>query len=222
MTNRNTTRWRRALRGGVIVSVSVALLVVITRAQRPHWRTFTFPADPKTGIAVAIDYPDDWRIGTMIKPAERFGPGMRVEFTPLSPVGLTRWWMEKVLRQDTNYKDGDNIQASVISGAEYKDMATMEKEMRGFFGPGCTLKMVHAPHALGPMLTASLSMTPQFLGRAGNQPGDRGYGAVIYPQTKSGLDKIYITAGALVSSPRYLRFNAALNAMIPRIRLVKR
>jgi len=82
--------------GSGIVCLVLVLLALMTWAQRTRWRTFTLPADPKTGLAVAIDYPEDWTIDPQyIQPeGDRF---QSVRFSPLKPNSLVRWCREHLL-----------------------------------------------------------------------------------------------------------------------------
>jgi hypothetical protein len=215
-----TKTWRRILPAVSIACIALALLLILTWTQRPRWHTYTFPANPDTGIAVAIDYPEDWRIEPTFSPEKVFSSGMYVTFVPLPPTGLARWWMEKVLRQDINNADNNNIQISVCTGIGHQDMAVMEKEIHDIGSQALTIQQTHTMHTLGPMLDASITIPPQIWGTTSKQKM-RIHGVIIYPSTKTEASKYYISAATVTSSLHFPRFNAALTAMIPRIHLVK-
>jgi len=78
-----------------ITCLAIALLAILTWAQRTRWRTYTFPPDPKTGIAVAIDYPDDWALDPRISQSDFFLSKRRV--SPLEQHSLLKWCREHLM-----------------------------------------------------------------------------------------------------------------------------
>lgn len=212
---------RRAVWGILAAGTIAVLLLVLTWAQRPRWRTFTFPANPKTGLAVAIDYPDDWKIGTMFQRPTNLSSHMQIELVPHPPQGVVRWWMEKVLRQEVVYDDTDAIFIEMQSGSDYKVLPAMEKEASSLMSPGNAIKLIHDHHALGPALIVSGTVSAGFFGNPnGNSPG-KIYGMAIDLQAKDRADMSDFIIGAMTSERRFPRFVAAIRAMIPRIHLIR-
>jgi hypothetical protein len=82
-------RRRRVAWAGAITCLAIALLALMMWAQRPRWRTYTFPRDPRKGIAVAIDYPDDWMLDSHVDHDD-----YSVQFRPLEPNSLLKWCRE--------------------------------------------------------------------------------------------------------------------------------
>jgi hypothetical protein len=94
------TRLRRIIGGGVIAGLIIGLLAILTWAQRTAWHTLILMPDPKHGIGVSIDYPDDWKIaGRRDKSAPvglslRVGWAQEVRFYPQEPNSLLKWCQE--------------------------------------------------------------------------------------------------------------------------------
>jgi hypothetical protein len=214
------TATKRGLRGALTVMAIVGILVLlvagVTLTNRPCWHTYTFPADPKTGAAVAIDYPDDWRIAPPPNANKTFTPVMSLPLKPVPPVGIVRWMQEKLLRQDINFEDSDGIRIDVSSGKDFKDMRAIEKEMQ-VLPPGLTLKLEHTRHALGAALSVDATFDTKLFGAAG---ADRIRGILIYPEATTGPNKIMIGIVGQSSKPRFPRIGATTDQIIPRIHLV--
>ncbi len=215
-------RLNRALFGAVIIGIFAAVAALLAWSSRPQWRTFMFPADPRTGVAVAVDYPDDWQIGTMLQRPTKFASFMHIQLLPHPPQGMVRWWIEKVLRQEVTYQATDAIEVHLDSGAGYMGLPAIERQARDFFVlPGFSMKLTHERHALGPALAMSGTVTAQFVGKPQGDPPLKGYIMVIALQAKDGLDRAEVSIAAMTSARRFPRFATAVTAMIPRIHLVR-
>jgi hypothetical protein len=77
--------------GAALVLVG-GIAALMMRAARPQWRTVTFPVDSRTGLAIAIDYPDDW----MLDPRRSMEGSLNqaVQFIPKEPNSLVKWCRE--------------------------------------------------------------------------------------------------------------------------------
>jgi len=94
---RSQRRARLLIMTGV-TAVTIAAGVVLTRwATQPRWRTYRFPADPKTGLVIAVDYPDAWTIPESRQLPMRILPFQGVDLTLRRPGELAGWWMDHML-----------------------------------------------------------------------------------------------------------------------------
>src|SRR5689334_14296464 len=80
------------------VGLTIAVIILMMQASRPHWRTATLPIGNHTGLVLAFDYPDNFNIKlTAIKYPRSNSQVAGLISHP--PTGLADWLNEHLLKQ---------------------------------------------------------------------------------------------------------------------------
>jgi len=98
-----------------LTALMIVCCVVLTRwANQPRWRTYRFPADPKTGLVIAVDYPDNWSMIDNHWISRRTFPLQAVELKLRKQGGLAGWWTEHVLSRSSRSRVPPGLSFMVI------------------------------------------------------------------------------------------------------------
>ncbi len=211
-------RFARRL-GLAVVCIALLALTIVAMLQtgRPRWRTFTFPADPQSGIAVAVDYPADWQVVHIgsVEPSVTYQDVMHFGIKPAQPVGLERWWREKVLRENLKFSRQENMGIIVSSRQFYPSMEILAKQWRMSSPSETVLRLEQKRQSLGPdlELTETVNMSEIVL---------KGDIVMIYPSAETGAGKMVIRAHYLAPQAKYGRMDAIYKQLVRRIHLVKK
>lgn len=207
---------RRISLAVVCIALFAGISVTTIQTARLRWRSFTFPADPHTGLAVVADYPDTVRC-TVIP--HTFSSEMELGLERKPPTGLARWWMEKVLGQNLKPYPWNRVEILVDSGV-HLNWAVREKQwLTRYKG----VRTDHFRHALGPALQMTYILdakTARMLLNDKTAPPFKIRTICIAPTTSS-ADKQEIRANYDAPEPGYERFEPLFNEMVRRIHFVR-
>lgn len=135
----------------LLVLAGIAILVVAV--SRPHFHRYVGSPLADTHLAVSVEASDRWKLNN---PRNNVGhPAWAgLIFQPMPPTGLTRWWQEKVLRQDVREWQKVSLTIYMEHRAENQDMDTMERALKEM---GSTTPCRRFRHPLGPAMETTMT-----------------------------------------------------------------
>ncbi|HZO91850.1 MAG TPA: hypothetical protein VFB38_26265 [Chthonomonadaceae bacterium] len=210
---------RKRLRWLWPISLAALLLAFATLGaiwmSRPRWHTYTSPALAKTGLAVVIQYPEDWQPS----PPKDAGVGMQIRLTHKPPSGFSRWLYQHI--QHSNLAEWERDTLDIGQGQrryDLKDIDSLERETQAI-AANSKVKISSAhrfQHALGPALDGTIE------GNFGSGPNGNVFvrGTAVFPDNAPTQRKVCLALICITTRERYPRLQAAFEGMVQRVRLV--
>ena len=215
--------WRRAVAVAAVVGVLALVMAILVWFSLPRWHTQLIPIDPKTGVVIAIDYPDGW------KPDDQgdFGRGgkdRRITFKQQQPTGLALWWRNMVMGQKSDPASQPRIGLTLFQDFPQK-INEMESQMKKL-GPNFSLKVGRSAQALGPALNIEAQIPMRSApgvpaNRGKSQNSIRVHEVMMFPDI-SRLPKGMCLVLSCTSAPGLFPVtDAQFSEMVRRLRLVQ-
>ena len=217
----------RTLAGIAIVGLILLVITLVSWTSLPRWHTYTFPPEPGTGTAIAVDYPDGWQpnVRDVGGNDTKINGGIRrITFKPQEPTGLARWW-DKILRQKPDQKFQPNIGLTIWHNFP-SDIDSAEQSWRNAGNIFKSLNVARTKHALGPALEIKAQIDiparPGVGMRAGNaQTRISIHNFTIYPNMPRLSKGMCLTLMFSFPADHYARTDAQFREMARRLRLVQ-